>query len=68
MRELMEQGFAVTVVADGTAAAITDELGDGYAAAMTNFTFIANAVVTTKDAVKQMVDMKKEAAEAGAKK
>ena len=26
---------------------------------MTNFTFIANAVVTTKDAVKQMADVKK---------
>lgn len=68
MRELMEQGFAVTVVADATAAAITEELGDGYAAAMTNFKFIANAVVTTKDAVKQMADLKKGAVEARAKK
>ncbi len=35
MRELLEQGFEVVVVKDATAAAITPELGDGYAAAMT---------------------------------
>lgn len=50
MRELMEQGFEVAVVSDGTAAAIVPE-GDGYAAAMTNFRFIANDVITTSDAV-----------------
>jgi nicotinamidase-related amidase len=54
MRELLEQGFDVTVVSDGTAAAITDELGDGYAAALTNFRFMANAVVTTREAVASM--------------
>ena len=36
MRELLEQGFEVAVVADATAAAIHPELGDGYVAAMTN--------------------------------
>ena len=50
MRELIEQGFDVTVVSDATAAAKTPDLGDGYAAALTNFRFIANAVVTTKEA------------------
>jgi nicotinamidase-related amidase len=54
MRELIEQGFDVTVVADGTAAAQTPELGDGYAAALTNFGFIANAVLTTKEAAAAM--------------
>ena len=54
MRELIEQGFDVTVVSDGTAGAITPDLGDGYAAALTNFKFIANAVVTTKGAVEAM--------------
>ncbi len=54
MRELLEQGFDVTVVSDGTAGAKTPELGDGYAAALTNFKFIANAVVTTKAAVAAM--------------
>ncbi len=52
LRELLEQGFEVTVVKDATAAAISPELGDGYAAAMTNFGFIANAVVTTDEAVR----------------
>ena len=51
LRELLEQGFEVMVVSDATAAAITPDLGDGFAAAMTNFKFIANAVVTTEEAV-----------------
>jgi len=54
LRELLEQGFDVTVVADATAAARTEELGDGYAAALTNFHFLANAVVTTDEAVAAM--------------
>ncbi len=54
LRELLEQGFEVMVVTDATAAAITPDLGDGYAAAMTNFKFIANAVVTTEEAVEAM--------------
>ena len=54
LRELVEQGFDVTVVSDGTAAAKTPELGDGYAAAITNFRFIANAVLTTEEAVAAM--------------
>ena len=53
MRELMEQGFEVAVVKDATAAAIVPE-GDGYAAAVINFRFIANAVWTTEEAVKAM--------------
>ncbi len=51
MRELMEQGFEVTVVKDATAAAITPELGDGYATALVNYGFIANGVVTTNEAI-----------------
>jgi biuret amidohydrolase len=54
MRELIEQGFDVTVVSDATAGGITAELGDGYAAAVTNFKFIASAVVTTKEIVATM--------------
>ena len=49
MRELLEQGFEVAVVKDATAAAIVPE-GDGYAAALVNFRFIANAVWTTEEA------------------
>ena len=54
MRELLEQGFNVTVVKDATAAAITPELGDGYQAALTNFDFMANAVLTTQEAVSRL--------------
>jgi nicotinamidase-related amidase len=54
MRELIEQGFEVAVVKDATAAAQVEE-GDGYAAAMTNFRYIANTVWTTKDA-KQAIE------------
>ncbi len=54
MRELLEQGFEVMVVKDATAAAVTPDLGDGYAAALTNFKFMANAVVTTEEAVEAM--------------
>ena len=54
MRELLEQGFEVIVVKDATAAAKRPDLGDGYAAAVTNFGFMANAVVTTEDAIAAM--------------
>jgi nicotinamidase-related amidase len=53
LRELLEQGFEVAVVSDGTAAAQVEE-GDGYAAALVNFRFMANAVWTTQQAVKAM--------------
>ena len=49
--QLMEQGFAVSVVKDATAAAQHPELGDGYQAAPTNFGFLAESVITTRDAV-----------------
>lgn len=51
LRELLEQGFEVTVVSDATAAADHPELGDGYAAALTNFRYLAGEVITTADAV-----------------
>jgi nicotinamidase-related amidase len=53
LRELLEQGFEVAVVSDATAAAQVEE-GDGYAAALVNFRFMANAVWTTQQAVKAM--------------
>ena len=54
LRELTEDGFEVAVVADATAAAQHPELGDGYEAAMTNFRFIASAVMTTDEAVAEI--------------
>jgi nicotinamidase-related amidase len=49
MRELLEQGFEVAVVKDATAAAQTPEI-DGYAAALTNFRFLASTIWTTEQA------------------
>jgi nicotinamidase-related amidase len=54
LRELVEQGFEVAVVKDATAAPRHPEIGDGYKAAVVNYGFIANAVLTTADAVKAM--------------
>ena len=51
LRELIEQGFEVAVVKDATAAPRHPELGDGYQAAVVNYNFIANAVLTTDEAV-----------------
>ncbi len=50
MRGLLEQGFEVAVIKDATAAAKVPE-GDGYAAALVNFRFIANTVMSTNEAV-----------------
>jgi nicotinamidase-related amidase len=54
LRELIEQGFEVTVIKDATAGAKHPELGDGYQAALINYGYIANAVLTTDEAVKAM--------------
>jgi nicotinamidase-related amidase len=54
LRELLEQGFEVAVVKDATAGARHPELGDGYQAALINYGYIANAVLTTDEAVKAM--------------
>jgi len=59
MRELLEQGFEVAVVKDATAAAQVPE-GDGYASAVVNFRFIANDVLTTKEAVEAIAQGKTE--------
>jgi nicotinamidase-related amidase len=50
LRELIEQGFEVLVVADATAAAQLPGW-DGYAAALTNFRMIANHVSPTAQAL-----------------
>jgi nicotinamidase-related amidase len=54
LRELLEQGFEVAVVSDATAAAQHPEMGDGYAAALTNFRYIAGAVLTTEQTVQAL--------------
>ncbi|MBD1864494.1 MULTISPECIES: isochorismatase family protein [Trichocoleus] len=54
LRELLEQGFEILVVKDATAAPQHPELGDGYKAALINFGYLANAVLSTDDVVKAM--------------
>ena len=54
LRELLEQGFEVAVVKDATAGPRHPVLGDGYKAAVVNYGFIANAVLSTDEAVKAM--------------
>ena len=52
MRELIEDGFEVSVVGDATASAILPGY-DGNAAAQTNFRFIASHVYTTEELKKE---------------
>ena len=54
LRELLEQGFEVAVVKDATAAPRHPQIGDGYKAAVVNYGFLANAVMTTDEAVTAM--------------
>lgn len=54
LRDLIEKGFEVLVVKDATAAPHHPELGDGYKAALINFGYIANAVMSTDEAVAAM--------------
>ena len=54
LRELLEQGFEVSVVKDATAAAKHPELGDGYASVLTNFGFLASAVLTTDEVLRSL--------------
>ena len=53
LRELLEQGFEVAVVKDATAGPGIPQIGDGYKAAINQY-FLANAVLSTDDAVKAM--------------
>jgi nicotinamidase-related amidase len=47
MRDLIELGFEIAMVRDATAGAVNDE-GDGYAAAVVNWRFMAHALWTTQ--------------------
>ncbi len=54
LRDLIEQGFEVAVIKDATAAPQHPELGDGYEAALINFGYLANAVLSTNEVVEAM--------------
>lgn len=54
LRDLVEQGFEVSVVVDATAGPRHPVWGDGYQAALVNYAFLAHAVVKTQDVVAAM--------------
>jgi nicotinamidase-related amidase len=54
LRDLLEQGFEVVVIKDATAAPRHPEWGYGYTAALINFAFLANGVLSTYEVVKAM--------------
>ena len=54
LRDLLEQGFEVTIVKDVTAGPRHRVWGDGYQAAMINYQFLAHAVLSTNEAVERM--------------
>jgi nicotinamidase-related amidase len=52
LRDLIEQGFEVTVISDATAGARHPEWGDGYKsykAAIVNYRFLAHSVLRTDE-------------------
>src|SRR4029453_6075371 len=54
LRELIEQGFEVTVVKDATAAPKPPTWGYGYTAALINFAYLAHGVLRTEEVVAAM--------------
>ena len=54
LREFLERGFEVAVVKDATAGPRHPAWGDGYQAAMTNYRFLAHAVLSTDEVVSRM--------------
>lgn len=54
LRELLERGFEVAVVKDATAGPRHPVWGDGYAAAMINYQFLAHAVWSTEETIERI--------------
>lgn len=54
LRDLLENGFEVTVIRDATAGPRHPTRGDGYQAALVNYSFLAHAVITTAETVTAM--------------
>ena len=57
MRDFIEQGFEVAMVRDATAG-IRNEEGDGYAAALINWRFMAHAMWSTAEAVARIESLR----------
>jgi nicotinamidase-related amidase len=58
MRDFVENGFEVAMVRDATAGA-TNEEGDGYAAAMINWRFMAHALWSTEQTLREIAKAQK---------
>jgi nicotinamidase-related amidase len=54
LRHLVEEGFEVAVVKDAVAGPRHPVWGDGYAAALVNYQFLAHGVLTTEEVVAAM--------------
>jgi nicotinamidase-related amidase len=54
LRDLLEQVFVVYVVRDATAGPRHPTRGDGYQAALVNYAFLAQALVSTDEIVTAM--------------
>ncbi len=63
LRDFIEHGFEVAMVRDATAGAMTPD-GDGYQAALINWTFLAHAVWTTAETVSRIQNLAVSAREA----
>jgi nicotinamidase-related amidase len=61
LRDFVEHGFEVAVVRDATAGSKIPE-GDAYAAALLNFRWLANALLTTNEVVTMLEASKRHAA------
>lgn len=54
LRDLLENGFRVIVVRDATAGPRHPTRGDGYQAALVNYAYLAHAVVSTDELVRDL--------------
>ena len=55
LRDLIEHGFEIAMIRDATAGAVNEE-GDGYAAALINWRFLAHALWSTADAERELAN------------
>jgi len=63
MRDLIEHGFEIAMVRDATAGAVNEE-GDGYAAALVNWRFMAHALWSTDDVMDELTEARRRQREA----
>jgi nicotinamidase-related amidase len=57
LRDLLENGFEVTVVRDATAGPRHPTRGDGYQAALINYAYLAHELLSTKEVVDRIASL-----------